>query len=145
MSPFAILFLLFLTIPLVEVYLLIKVGGWIGALPTIGLVVFTAVLGAALLRIQGLETLQRFQMTLASGQIPAMEMLEGVVLAVSGALLLTPGFLTDTLGFLGLVPPVRRWLVRRVLERFLPPGGPGAGEGRGPVTLEGEYRRLDDN
>ena len=145
MSPFAILFLLFLTIPLVEVYLLIKVGGWIGALPTIGLVVFTAVLGAALLRIQGLETLQRFQMTLASGQIPAMEMLEGVVLAVSGALLLTPGFLTDTLGFLGLVPPVRRWLVRRVLERFLPPGGPGPGEGRGPVTLEGEYRRLDDN
>ncbi|RMG29085.1 MAG: FxsA family protein [Gammaproteobacteria bacterium] len=144
MNAFALLLVLFLLVPLVEVYLLIRVGQWIGALPTIGLVVFTAVLGAALLRIQGLETLQRFQATLAQGRIPAAELLEGVVLAVSGALLLTPGFLTDTLGFLGLVPGVRRALVRFFLSRFLPPGGPGAGP-RGPVTLEGEYRRLDDN
>ena len=144
MNPFAVLFLLFLLVPLVEVYLLIRVGSWIGALPTIGLVVFTAVLGAVLLRLQGLDTLQRLQNTLAAGRIPAEELLEGVVLAVSGALLLTPGFVTDTLGFLGLVPPVRRWLVRWILARLLPPGGPGSGEGRGPVTLEGEFRRLED-
>jgi len=95
MRPFQILFLLFLLIPLLEIYLLIKVGGIIGALPTVFIVVFTAVLGAWLLRIQGLSTLMRVRSTLAQGGIPAVEMLEGAVLLVAGALLLTPGFFTD--------------------------------------------------
>jgi len=155
MNPFSILLVLFLTIPLVEIYLLIKVGGIIGALPTVFMVVFTAVLGAWLLRIQGFATLNRVKHTLAQGGIPAIEMLEGVVLLVSGALLLTPGFFTDAIGFLCLVPSLRRAMIRWMLGRFLTPlsGFGGAGSSRrgrhssgqhGPNTIEGEYRREDD-
>lgn len=152
MHPFHVLLLLFLVIPLVEIYLLIEVGGIIGALPTVFLVVFTAVLGAWLLRLQGFSTLRRVQATMAQGGIPAMEMMEGAVLLVSGALLLTPGFFTDTIGFLCLVPAFRRNLIRWLLGRFLtPPGGFGGGPGshragrhNGPTTLEGEFRREDD-
>ena len=93
MSPFQLLFLLFIIVPLTEIYLLIQVGGVIGALPTVLLVVFTAVLGAWLLRMQGVSTLRRVQSAMQHGQIPAIEMVEGMVLVVSGALLLTPGFL----------------------------------------------------
>jgi UPF0716 protein FxsA len=153
MHPFQLLFLLFLIIPLVEIYLLIQVGGIIGPWPTIFLVVFTAVLGAWLLRIQGFTTLMRVRSTLAQGGIPAMEMVEGAVLLVSGALLLTPGFFTDTIGFLCLIPVLRSAVIRWAFGRFLvPPGfggqGPGSGDHssghQGPTTLEGEYRREDD-
>jgi len=153
MHPFQILFLLFLVIPLVEIYLLIEVGGIIGAGPTIFLVVFTAVLGAWLLRIQGFSTLARVRATIHQGGIPALEMMEGAVLLVSGALLLTPGFFTDTIGFLCLIPSLRRAVIRWMLGRFLIlPGdnGPGTASGhhnshhRGPTTLEGEYKREED-
>jgi len=150
MHPFQLLFLLFLIVPMAEIYLLIKVGGVIGAFPTMFLVVFTAVLGAWLLRVQGFSTLARIRSTMNQGGIPAMEMVEGAVLLVSGALLLTPGFFTDTIGFLCLIPALRRAMIRWVLGRFLmPPGfaGPGSGSGKqspGPTTLEGEYRREDD-
>lgn len=147
-----LLLLVFFSVPVIEIYLLIQVGGWIGALPTVFLVVFTAVLGVLLLRQQGFATLQRVQAALANGQIPAMELLEGMLLTLGGVLLLIPGFLTDALGFLCLIPPARRWLVRAILDRhFLdhprpPRGGPGGGppSGQGPVTLEGEYRREDE-
>lgn len=142
---FRILFLVFLVVPLVEIYLLIKVGGLIGALPTVFLVVFTAVLGAFLLRMQGLSTLARVQAALARGELPAMEILEGAVLLVAGALLLTPGFFTDTLGFLALVPNIRRAalraLLRRLQGRLFPHPPPGAGEG--PRVLDGEWRREE--
>jgi len=149
-----ILFLLFLIVPIIEIYLLIKVGGMIGAIPTIFLVVFTAVLGALLLRQQGFATMQRVQRSLAQGQLPAMAMLEGMVLLVSGALLLTPGFFTDTIGFLCLVPPVRRWAIHRLMRNVLvkgfgPPGGPQHDKSSqepppGSRVIEGEYRRKDD-
>lgn len=109
------LLLLFVAIPIVEMWLLIKVGGLIGALPTIALVLLTAMIGLALLRQQGFSTLMRGRGKLASGEIPAVEMIEGLVLAVSGALLLTPGFFTDAVGFAGLLPFSRRWIVRRLL------------------------------
>lgn len=154
MHPFQLLFVLFLVVPLIEIYLLIQVGGIIGPWPTIFLVVFTAVLGAWLLRIQGFATLERVRSTMAQGGIPAMEMVEGAVLLVSGALLLTPGFFTDTIGFLCLIPTLRRAVIRWAFGRFLKPpggfGGPGTGAGshsnrqQGPATLEGEYRREDD-
>jgi len=155
MNPFAILLILFLTVPLLEIYLLIKVGGIIGALPTVFMVVFTAVLGAWLLRIQGFATLARVKRTIAQGGIPAIEILEGAVLLVSGALLLTPGFFTDTIGFLCLIPSLRRTMIRWMLGRFLTPpggfggtGGPHHGGGSSgshrPNTIEGEYRREDD-
>ena len=131
MSPFTALLLVFLTVPLIEIYLLIKVGGVIGAWPTVLLVVLTAVVGAFLIRLRG--------------EVPAIEMLEGAVLVICGALLLTPGFFTDTLGFLLLIPGLRRWLILRF---FGGPGGPGAPPGgpprpRGPLTLDGEYTRED--
>jgi len=155
MSPFQILFLLFLTIPMLEIYLLIKVGGVIGAMPTVFMVVFTAVLGAWLLRIQGFSMLARVRTTMAQGGIPAIEMLEGAVLLVSGALLLTPGFFTDAIGFLCLIPSLRRAVIRWALGRFLMPPGPrggpkGPGDGFSSTTthvrhtIEGEFRREDD-
>ncbi len=159
MKPFSILFILFLAVPLLEIYLLIKVGTLIGAFPTVFMVVFTAVLGAWLLRIQGFATLNRVRRTMAQGDIPAIEMLEGAVLLVSGALLLTPGFFTDAIGFFCLVPTFRRAMIRWALGHLLTPLGgfgesrgapPDAGSGEGsaagrhrPRTIEGEYRRED--
>jgi UPF0716 protein FxsA len=143
------LLLLFLLVPLVEIWILIEVGQEIGALPTIGLCVLTAVVGAGLLRLQGLQTLTRAQENLNRGEIPAIEMFEGVALAFGGALLLTPGFATDVLGFLCLVPWSRRAMIRGALRRmdvyYGPPGGPGAGPGQSRHTIEGNFRRNDRN
>jgi len=113
---FRSLFILFLLVPLIEIYFLIKVGSIIGAGWTVFAVVGTAVLGAGLLRIQGLNTLQRAQASMAQGEVPAVAMLEGVALAFSGLLLLTPGFFTDTLGFLLLIPVLRQSLIKRILK-----------------------------
>jgi UPF0716 protein FxsA len=148
MNPFPVLLLLFLLVPLIEIYVMIKVGGIIGALPTVLLVVLTAVVGAALARLQGLATLQRLQATLARGETPAIEMFEGVLLLVGALLLLTPGFITDLLGFACLIPFTRRALAFRVLKRVtvVTPAGttrnpPGEHQ---PRTIEGDYRREDD-
>ncbi|MFO7593901.1 MAG: FxsA family protein [Pseudomonadota bacterium] len=146
---FRILFTLFILIPLLEIYLLIKVGSLIGALPTVFMVVFTAALGALLLRHQGLYTYAKVQTALARGELPTVAMLEGLVLLISGAMLLTPGFFTDTLGFLGLIPPLRQWVILKVIERgIVRTMGPGAQPRHRedePRTLEGEYRREDDD
>ena len=148
MTPFPVLLLLLLLVPLVEIYVMIKVGGIIGALPTVILVVLTAVAGAALARVQGLATLQRLQATLARGEAPASEMLEGVLLLVGALLLLTPGFITDLLGFACLLPVTRRALAWQMLKRFtvVTPAGPDRGSPGGDAqrTIEGEFRREDD-
>ena len=109
--------LLFIVMPIVEMWLLITIGSYIGALSTIALVLFTALIGIGLLREQGVSTLWRGKEKLQQGKIPAQEMMEGIVLAVSGALLLTPGFVTDTIGFLGLLPFSRIYLVKTILQR----------------------------
>lgn len=108
-------FLAFLLVPLAEIYLLIAVGGAIGAGWTIALVVLTAIIGAAQVSAQGFATLNRARLQLEAGRPPALEMLEGLVLFFVGALLLTPGFFTDAAGFALLVPPIRRRLIKRVL------------------------------
>jgi len=113
-----ILLLLFSTIPLVEIYLLISVGQVIGTIWTVLMVVFTAVLGAALLRSQGLSTLRRGQEPSARGEIPALEMIEGLMLLVGGALLLTPGFVTDANGFICLLTPLRQAVIRYGIRRY---------------------------
>jgi UPF0716 protein FxsA len=125
---------LFVVIPLVELYLIIKVGSLIGALWTVILVLLTAVIGVQLLRFQGFSTLNRARRSMEMGQLPAMEMMEGMALAVGGALLITPGFLTDTLGFLCLVPATRRAMIRWIMRHGNVQAGvhvSGAGFGRG--------------
>lgn len=127
--------------------MLVTVGGLIGAGWTIFLVVLTAVIGAALVRRQGISTFARSQNLLKQGKLPAVELLEGVALLIAGALLLTPGFFTDGVGFLLLVPPLRRGVIRswvlHVLNQRLSPSPPTDASGRGR-TLDAEYRRVDD-
>lgn len=147
------LLLFFVVTPIVEMYLLLTVGDYLGALPTIGLVLLTAVIGVTLLRRQGLATLTRAQQRMAEGSIPAAEMADGLLLAVAGPLLLTPGFMTDAMGFVLLVPAVRRWLGRFVSARIMVVGSVSAGARRGSPfdrpprqsdVIEGEFHREDD-
>ena len=158
---------LFIGIPLIEIYLFIQVGGSIGVWPTIGLVILTAVIGTALLRQQGLATLARAQADLDRQQLPVRELFNGVCLLIGGLLLLTPGFLTDALGFALLIPPLRAILGRGVWAAMARsrnvhfsvsggPSGPGGSHGpgdpppRGPggPIIDGEefgVRRDDDD
>lgn len=129
---FPILLTLFLVIPIIEIYLLIQVGGYIGVLPTIALVVMTAVIGASLLRSQGAQTYLRFNQALTEGRMPANEILEGVALLIGGALLLTPGFFTDLIGFICLLPFTRRPVVTFLVKRFNPMSGMNMGGGFRP-------------
>lgn len=135
------LLLIFIVLPMVELWLMIKMGGIIGALPTVLLVIATAMLGVALLRVQGLSALMRAQARMQAGEIPAQELVQGVFLALGGLLLLVPGFFTDAIGFLCLTPGVRHILVASILKRgkvyrFRQPGAPAKTE-----VIEGEYRR----
>jgi UPF0716 protein FxsA len=146
MKPVQILFLCVLAIPFLEIYVLLQVGGLIGAFPTIFLVVFTAVLGAWLLRQQGFATWQRFQSNLAQGTIPAYEMIEGPIILVGGALLLTPGFFTDMLGFACLIPALRRKIAQYIIEHHLLTAASGSifNQTQRPAdqdVIEGEYRK----
>lgn len=132
MRTFPLFAILFFAIPLLEIYFLIQVGEVIGALPTILLVVLTAVIGAFLLRQQGLSTLARFQTSMAQGQMPATALLEGVMLIIGGALLMTPGFFTDAIGFACLLPFSRQWLAKRMMGRVtMGRFGAGAEQGGG--------------
>ena len=117
MFPLIVFF--FLAVPIIEIYLLIQVGQVIGAGWTVLLVVLTAVIGVWLLKIQGLSTLTRAQRRLQENELPAREILEGMALVVAGAFLLTPGFFTDTIGFLLLFPPTRIWLASLVASRMV--------------------------
>ena len=140
-----ILFIFFLIVPFAEIYLLLKIGSFIGVFPTVLLVVFTAVLGAWLLRQQGFATWQRFQNGLAQGQLPALEMIEGPILLVGGALLLTPGFFTDVLGFACLIPSARRKIAIYIIENHLIQVGTPFQQ-RSSVednVIEGECKRED--
>jgi len=139
--------LIFVAAPLIELYFLIQVGSVIGALPTIALSILTAVIGGALVRMQGLAVLMRVRSMLDQGEMPALELLDGAVLLVCGFALLLPGFVTDIVGFLLLIPPVRHALIRRYIHVVPVPDSSGFRRGdfeRGPRVIEGEYRRDDD-
>jgi|TARA_B100000497_G_scaffold44613_1_gene51736 UPF0716 protein FxsA len=111
------LFPIFVVVTLAEIYVLVSVGQAIGGLSTVLLVIITAFIGSSLLRQQGWSTMAKAQQSMAEGRTPAMEMLEGVVILVSGILLLTPGFLTDGLGLLGLMPWSRHYFINHFLEK----------------------------
>ena len=112
------LLLLFVVVPIVELVLLIEIGQRVGTLATIGLIMGTGVVGASLARQQGLSTLARLRKDLDEGRLPAEAIVDGVLILVAGAVLITPGVLTDLFGFLCLVPACRRRLTRNLKRRF---------------------------
>jgi UPF0716 protein FxsA len=131
-----ILLILFIVVPLAELYVIIQVGGAIGVLPTIAILLLDSFLGAALLRSQGRVVWRRFNEALAAGRVPAREIFDGALVIFGGALLLTPGFITDVIGLICLIPPTRD-LIRALSVRLL--------KGRvafGPRVAHWGYRRA---
>ncbi len=141
------LFLAFLLVPLIEIALFIQVGGWIGLWPTLAIVVLTAIAGTALVRSQGSQALVRLRQSFDELRDPTDTLAHGAMILFSGALLLTPGFFTDAVGFALLVPGVRGFILRRVKERvrvqtvvqgqphWEGPGRPGRDD-----VIEGDYQ-----
>jgi len=117
------LFLAFTIIPIIEIYLLIEIGSMFGALTAVALVILTGFLGAFLARMQGLQTLYRIQESLSEGRMPSGELLDALLIGIAGLVLLTPGFLTDSAGFLLLIPATRNaiknWLRRQIELRYM--------------------------
>jgi UPF0716 protein FxsA len=165
---FPILLLLFIFVPIIEIGLFIQVGGFLGLWPTIALVLITAFVGASLVRSQGLQTLMSVQNRLQQGELPAQQIFEGVMLAVAGVLLLTPGFMTDALGMLVLLPAPRamiaKYLMSKMVVKSMGSNGfhgsfQGDQFGQSPFeqdpfhrddsqqgsTFEGEFERKDDD
>jgi UPF0716 protein FxsA len=151
---FVILVILFLLVPFAELYVIFQVGDAIGAVPTILLLAADSVLGTMLLRSQGRAVWRRFQEAMAAGRVPHREVQDGVAVIFGGAFLITPGFLTDIVGVLLLLPPTRRVLVRlaqrafarRMVARFVVRGPGGRPPPRGGADVEGtatEYPPAD--
>ncbi len=143
MIPAFIIF--FIALPLLEIYLLIQVGSWLGALPTIALLILAAALGILLLRWQGFNLARRLRASMARGEPPALEALKSVIILCSGILLLVPGFFTDAIALCLLIPGVRGHLAAQLLSRQGIAPDPQERDpqthGHGPHTLEGEFRR----
>lgn len=151
--PLIILVAIFIGIPILEISFLLKVSDAIGGLRTILFVIFTAVIGAYLVKQQGIATLNKFQQESNAGRIPAQQILEGIVLLFAGAVLVTPGFFTDALGFALLVPPLRRTIIAYVLNsgRFnvasfqQAKDSPFTKTSQGGNVIEGEYTDKNDD
>lgn len=158
---FAKLFLTMVSVSLLEIYVLIKVGGLLGAWPTVALVVITAFVGSALVRSQGLQVFQQLQQRIARGESPGQELIEGFMLLVTGVLLVTPGFVTDALGLLVLQPSIRsrvaQYLLANIKMGSTISGGFSQSSANSPFgdnlqrtkedknIIEGEFERKDDN
>ncbi len=150
-----ILLLLFVVVPIAEIYVLVQVGQALGALPTIGLLLLAAVLGTWLLRREGRRAWQALQTALAERRVPTREVADGALVIVGGAFLLTPGFLTDAVGLACVLPPtralLRRGLTSFLAARMLGPVGPVLGglgkrvsrQARGTV-VDGEVLHPED-
>jgi len=146
--------LILIVLPFVEITLLILVGQWIGLWPTLGLLVLSAFAGMAVIRRQGLSMFSRMFDTMGRGGLGVASLVDSYAVILAGCLLIIPGFATDALGLVLLIPPVRRWLLRAALPGFIvrpraratPGEAPrdGASKG-GPVIIEGTYRRIDDD
>lgn len=149
-----ILLVAMIGVPILEIAVFIEAGNYLGLWPTIGAVILTAIIGSALLRHQGLSTLARAQENLAAGRLPMTEVFDGLCILVGGALLLTPGFVTDTVGFLLLVPPVRE-ILRRLAGRYFVnkaemhawTDAPSSDEGPGPAAdgpvIDGHFEEIN--
>lgn len=119
-----IIFLLFVVLPFVELALLLRIGSEIGAPMTIAIVVATGIVGGYLAKQQGLSVFRKFQVKLATGRLPGDELVDGIIVLVSGALLVTPGVITDVIGFLGLLPPSRA-ILKSLLRKRMTLAGSG--------------------
>lgn len=140
-----LLFAVFIVVPLLEIFAFIQVGSAIGALPTLALIVLTAVVGAVLVRWQGLKVLMDARGSLARKELPVAAVVHGALLLFSGLLLLTPGFVTDAAGFLLLVPAVRTLAAARIwraLEARTLRAGTATGPPRRPTVIEGEVVEI---
>jgi len=148
MNPGFIFLLVFVGVPAVELYFMVQVGAEIGAFSTVALVLFTAALGGVLVRLQGFTMAMRARESMARGEVPAIEMMEGVLLLVAGLSLLLPGFVTDALGFICLIPAARRGIVLWFLKRsnvIWPASSPTRPQSDSdPRIIDAEYRREDD-
>jgi UPF0716 protein FxsA len=141
--PLWALAILFLIVPLAELYLILKVGDTIGIGWTILLLVADSLLGSWLLRTQGRAVWRRFNEILAQGRVPHREVIDGVLVIFGGAFLITPGFLTDIVGLVLLLPPTRS-VVRRYLARRLGRGAVAGGRSRPDYDVEGSAREYDE-
>jgi UPF0716 protein FxsA len=141
-----LLVVLFIVVPILELYVIIQVGQAIGVVPTLILLLADALLGSWLLKHEGRGAWRRFNQALAARRFPGKEVADGVLIVLGGTLLLTPGFLTDVLGLFLLLPPTRA-IARRVLKRFtigrftVVGMGSGAGPSGGPAGTDGDGRR----
>jgi len=142
--PLWALALLFLIVPLAELYLILKVGDTIGIGWTVLLLVADSLLGSWLLRSQGRAVWRRFNGILAQGRVPHREVVDGVLVIFGGAFLITPGFLTDIVGLMLLLPPTRA-IVRRMLVRRMGRGAVGGGRPRRDYDVEGSARDYEDH
>ena len=155
--PFLIMFIIFVLIPVVELSVLIRVGEVLGSWNTVALVILTAVVGVSLVRSQGLSTLMSVQKKLAAGEAPGQEIVEGMMLAMAGILLLIPGFVTDLIGLILLTPITRAPLARYFYQRMqlkvvagtqfragANPFEPPHQRGQGGDVFEGEFERKAD-
>ena len=140
------LFLILVGVPIIEIGLFIELGGFLGLWPTLAIVVATALLGSYLLRQQGLSTLEELRRTAETGQSPAGPMAHGALILVAGLLLLTPGFFTDSVGFLLMVPPLRSVLIRWVAARAqMKIYAAAANSQQAPDIIDAEFEVMDDD
>lgn len=154
-----LLLLVFIVVPILEIAVFIQAGEWIGLWPTLAGIVMTALIGAALVRRQGLSVLEKAQRSVNEGRFPVAEVFDGLCLVLAGALLLTPGFLTDTAGFLLLLPPLRAFLRGTIGRRMMasgrvgvwtdgpspprpPPSSPG--RKRGGIIIDADYEHVPE-
>ena len=161
--PYAVL--LFIVMPIVEIALLLRMGDVVGWIPTLLIVIVTAIVGSAMLRQQGLATLNKARQRMDGGEMPAQQLLEGILIMIGGVLLLTPGFVTDTFGFICLIPVTRQWLAAKLSARAIvgfsaatQAGAPGAAPNMGQTgrsapkgqrsgsgeIIDGDFKRIDD-
>jgi UPF0716 protein FxsA len=153
---FAYLFLLFIFVPIIEIALFIQIGGFFGVGLTILFMLGTAILGASLVRREGMQTLMLARQRLEQGELPGIQLAEGVLLLIAGVLLVTPGFLTDGLGFFLLFPASRRMLATYLLQHVHPVSQNNSAfsfqfgtrpdkdkSSRESNVIEGEFKRKD--
>ena len=146
------LFFLFVAVPIIEIGIFIQVGGFLGLWPTLAIVVLTALIGTALMRAQGMAALQKLQTSIERGGNPADPIANGAFILIAGLLLLTPGFFTDTLGLLLLVPPVRQSLIRAVVAQlksratvYASTGFDSQTQYASDTVLDGDFEVVEDN